>query len=107
MKSGLMTVHNNDIKNFICDPEDCLQYCSWIISVHEDNKFQPTTTQVSTEQLDGGSIYQVFNDITMFTYIRPVKCNSKNLNGSKSPAKGLGIVIIKIPKRRIIIPLCP
>ena len=41
----------------------------------------------------------------MFAYIRPVQCNVQILNGRKSPAKVFGLVIIKIPKTNIIIPL--
>ena len=58
-----------------------------------------------TAQLDGGSNYHVFTNITMFTYIRPVKCNVKIINGRASPSEGFGFVIIKIPKTNIIIPL--
>ena len=43
----------------------------------------------------------------MFAYIIPVKFNVQILNGRKSPATGFGLVIIKIPKKHIIIPLWP
>ena len=43
----------------------------------------------------------------MFTYIRLVKFNVQILNGSKSPAKGFGIIMVKTPKTSIIKPLCP
>ena len=33
------------------------------------------------------------------------KVKFKNINGIKSPEKGFGIVILKIPKTKIIIPL--
>ena len=42
----------------------------------------------------------------MAAYIHPVKCNIKILNCNKYPAKGVFLVIIKIPKN-IIIPLWP
>ena len=47
----------------------------------------------------------MFNDIKLFSYIIPVQCNLKIDNNRKSPAKGFGIVIIKTPKKNIIIPL--
>ena len=53
-------------------------------------------------QLYGGLKSHVFTDITMFTYSRPVKCNVKILNVRKYPAKVFGLVIIKIPKYRLI-----
>ena len=37
----------------------------------------------------------VLTNINMFSYICPVKWNLQILNGIKSPAKGVGIVIIK------------
>ena len=43
----------------------------------------------------------------MLTYIRSVKFNVKIINGIKSPAEGFGIVIVKIPKTIIVIPLWP
>ena len=47
----------------------------------------------------------MFTYITIFNYIRPVQCNVKILNDRKFPAKGFGLVIIKIPKTNIIISL--
>ena len=47
----------------------------------------------------------MFDYIKLFAYIRPVQCNLKSLNVSKSPAKAFGLVIIKISKTNIIIPL--
>ena len=41
----------------------------------------------------------------MFIYIIPVKFNVKILNFIKDPARGFSLVIIKIPKTDIIIPL--
>ena len=102
-----MTVHHNDPENSIGDPEDFLQYCIWLISGHEGNKLQPTNTQVSNVQLYVVSNSHVFTNITMFTYIIPVKCNVQIINGRRSPAKGSGLVIVKIPKTNIIIPLWP
>ena len=49
----------------------------------------------------------MFTDITMFTYIRPGKFNVQIINDRKSPEKGFGLVIIKIPKTYIIILLWP
>ena len=43
----------------------------------------------------------------MFTYITPVKYNVQILNGRKSREKGFGLVMVKIPKTNIIIPLWP
>ena len=57
--------------------------------------------------MDGGSNSHVFTDIKLFTYIRPVQYNLQILNGIKAPEKGFGLVIIKIPKTHIIIPLWP
>ena len=48
----------------------------------------------------------MFTSITMFTYIRPVTCNEKYINGIKAPAKVFGLVIIKIPNIYMIVPLC-
>ena len=41
----------------------------------------------------------------MLTDIKHVKCNVQIINGRKSPEKGSGLVMVKIPKN-IIIPLC-
>ena len=68
---------------------------------------QPTITQVRNAQLDGVSNPHVFTNITMFTYIIPVKCNVQIINGIKYPTKCFGLVIVKIPKTTIIIPLWP
>ena len=43
----------------------------------------------------------------MFTYKRPVEYNVQIINNSKSPEKGFGLVIIKTPNTKIIIPLWP
>ena len=45
----------------------------------------------------------VFTNINMLAYIRPAKFNVQILNDIKYPAKGIGVVIIKIPKTSIII----
>ena len=42
---------------------------------------QTNTTQVITEQLHLGLESPFFTDITMFTYIKPEKCNVQILNG--------------------------
>ena len=65
------------------------------------------TTQISNAQLDGRSKYYMFTDTTMFTYIRPVKCNVQIITGSKAPTKDFGLVIIIITKVNIVIPLQP
>ena len=66
---------------------------------------QPNTNQVITEQLHLGLESPFFTDITMFTYIIPVKCNIQTINGRKAPVKGFGIVIVYISKTNITIPL--
>ena len=43
----------------------------------------------------------------MFTYKRPLQYDVQILNGSKAPAKGFGLVMVKIPKTNIIMPLWP
>ena len=48
---------------------------------------QPNTTQVSNSQLYGISNSSMFNNITMFTYIIPVKCISKHSYWKKIPCK--------------------
>ena len=45
----------------------------------------------------GGSNYHMFNEMSMLTYIKPVKCNVEILNVSKDTEKVFGIIIIKIP----------
>ena len=66
---------------------------------------QPNTTQVITEQLHLGLESPLFTYITMFTYIKPVKCNVQTINGRKAPVKGSGLFIVYISKTNIIIPL--
>ena len=68
-----MNVHNNDPEKFIVDPEDFIQYNSWLISGNEENIIHIYTTQDSTAQLNGGPNYHFFTYITMFTYTRPLK----------------------------------
>ena len=63
------------------------------------NTLHPTTIKVTTAQLNVGSNYHVFTNITVFAYIRPVKCNVQILNDRKSPIQVFGLVIIKIPKK--------
>ena len=43
----------------------------------------------------------------MSNYIRLVKCNLKIIYVRKAHAKGFDLVIIKIPKTKIIIPIWP
>ena len=50
-----MTVNNNDPEKFIDDPEYFWQHHSWLLIRHKGNTPQTNTTQVSTEQLYGGS----------------------------------------------------
>ena len=80
---------------------------SGIMSINCNKTFHPTTIKVSNAQMDVLSNSYLFTNITIFTYIRPVKCNVQILNSRKSPAKRFGFVIIKIPKTNIIIPLQP
>ena len=47
----------------------------------------------------------MFNGITMLAYTRPVMYNVKIINVRKAPTKGFGLLIIKIPKTNISIPL--
>ena len=56
-------------------------------------------------QLDGVSNSHVFTDIKLFAYTRPVQCNVQIINVSKAIAKGFVLVIIKIQKTSISIPL--
>ena len=98
MNSGIMTVHHNDTNKSINDTYGFCQYHSLLISGHEGNTLHPITTQVITEQLDGGSNFHVFTSITIFTYIIPVKYNVQIINGIKAPEKGFGLVIIKFQK---------
>ena len=63
---------------------------------------QTNNTQVITEQLHLGLESPFFTDITMFTYIKPVKCNIQTINGRKAPVKGSGLVIVYISKNIII-----
>ena len=94
MNSGLMTDTYVALENFIDDLESFHRYRSWILSGNKHNILVTNATQVSTTKLDVGSNSHVFTNITMFTYIRPVKCNVKILNGRKTPAKVLGFVIV-------------
>ena len=48
----------------------------------------------------------MFTNIIIFIYTRPVKYNIQILHGRKVPARGFGLVIIKIPQTNIIIALC-
>ena len=84
-----MTVHHNDPDKFIDNPEDFLQYNRWLISEDGVNNIQTSPPQVSNEQLDGGSNYQVFTNSNIFNYIGSIKYNAQNINFRKDPAKGL------------------
>ena len=97
-----MNVHQSDPENFIDDTEAFCQYNSWILSGNKSNIIHLTTTQVSTEQLDGEWKYFVFTDITMFTYIISVKYNVQILNGRKPLEKGFGLVIKKIQTQTLL-----
>ena len=105
MNSFIMTINHNDPENIIDDPEGFSQYRSWLLSGHKVNTLHTDTIKVTTTQLDGGSNSYVFTDIKLFSYIRPVQCNLQIFNDSKSPAEVFGLVIIKIPKTNIIVPL--
>ena len=105
MNSGLMNFHHNYLENFIDDPEYFFQYHSWLLSGYEGNTLKTNTTQVITTQVDVGSNYHIFSDITMLTYTRPLKFRIQILNGRKSPEKGFGLVVVKIPEKYVIIPL--
>ena len=100
-----MTVYHNDPENFIDDSEYFFQYRSSILSGHKGNKLNPTTIKFITAQLDGESNSNVFTNITMFAYIRHVKCNVQFANVSKAPEKCFGLFIIKILKTNINISL--
>ena len=102
-----MTVRYNVSENSIDDSEHFRQYCSWFLSWNKGNKLHTTATKVSTAQLNGVSNSHVFTDVIMFTYIRPVKCNVQVINGSTASETGFGLVVIKIPKTNIVIPLWP
>ena len=92
MNSTLMNVHHNYPENFIDDPEEfCCEY--------KESKIQTSTTQVINSQLDVGSNYRMLTEITMLTYIRPLKCNVQILNGRRSPAKVFGTVIVTLQKQ--------
>ena len=105
MNTGTITVHYNDPEKFIDNTKYFCQYCSWLLSGNKGNTIQTNATQVSTAHKDEQSNSHVFIYITMFIYIRPVKCDIQIINVSKDPAKDSGIVIVKIPKTNIIIPL--
>ena len=99
INSGIINVLHKYPENFIDNQEHFRWHHSWILSEHKRNKSQTIPTQVKNVQLNGGSNYHMFTGITMFTYIRPVKFNVKIKNVSKSPSKGFGLVVIKIPKK--------
>ena len=107
MKSGLMTVRQNDPDNFIEKPDYFCQYIRWILHEHKGNNIQTSPTQVSNSQLYKGSNSHMSTYINIFTYNRPVKCNVHILNFRKAPVKVFDLVIIKNPKTDIIIPLWP
>ena len=105
MNLVIMTVRHNDQENFINYPEYFRQYCIRILIGDKGNTLHPNTTPVSTSQLYGVSNSHVFTNITMFAYIRPIKCNVQIPNCSKSSEKVFGLFIIKIAKINIIIPI--
>ena len=90
MNSGIITVHHNDPDNFIDDSESFLRYHILLLSEYKGTNIQTIPVQVSNEQLYGVSNFHVFTKITMFNFIRPVKCNVQILNFKKSPAKSFG-----------------
>ena len=93
-----MDVSHNDPDYFIEDPEYFSQYCCWLLNEHKRTNIQTNVKHIGNAQLGGGSNWNMSNEITMFTYIRPVKWNVHILNGSKYSAKGFGFAIINIPK---------
>ena len=101
-----MKIHQNDPEHIIDYPEDFFQYRSWHLSRQKGKTLHQTTVKVTTAKLDGGSNSHVFIDTKLFYYIRTVQCNVQIINGSKAP-KFFCLVIIKIPKTSIIIPLWP
>ena len=105
MNPGVMDMYQNDPDTYIDDPDEFRLYHRWLL--HEQKK-ENTSTSITHNiiaQLDVGSNFYVFTKTNMFIYICHVKWNMKILNGSKAPAKSIGLVIIKIPKTNIIIPL--
>ena len=73
MTSGLVYVSQNYTYNFIDEPEDFLQYHSWLLREQKGTNIQTNPTQFGNTQLYGVSNYHMFTEITMCTYIRPVK----------------------------------
>ena len=102
-----MTVTSNDPKTFSDDTEDLFQYFRLLLSGNKCNTIHRTITQVSTSLMDGGSNSHMFTNITMFTYIIPVKYNIQIFNGRKSSTKRFGLVIVKISKTKQFILLWP
>ena len=62
------------------------QYLIIILPKQKGNNIQICITKISNEQINGGSNYHMFTNTTMFTYIRPVKCNVRN-KISENPLK--------------------
>ena len=98
MISGVIDMYPKDPDTNIDNPEEFSQYNIWLQRKHKDNKIQTIITQNTTAQLDGGPNSHIFANINIFPYIHPDKCSVQIWNGSKDPEKGIGIVIIKIPK---------
>ena len=78
-----MYVYHNDPYYLIDDPEDFHNYRYWLLRKHKVANIQTSITQINNSQLGGRSNLHVFSDITMFTYIIPVKCNIKIYISSK------------------------
>ena len=70
--------------------------------VNRRGKKYKNTTQYNTVQLDVGSKSHAFTNVTIFTYIRNVKCNLRIIDDNKTPAKVFGIVMVNIQKKIII-----
>ena len=51
---------------------------------------------------DVGSNSHLFTNISIFTYIIPVKCNVQNSNGIKAPVNVFGLVMIKFHKQTLL-----
>ena len=73
MNSGLMTSPPTDTDNFIGDLEYFRQYHSWLPSEHKGTNIQTNPTKVRNSQLYVGSNSHVFTEITLVTFIIPVK----------------------------------
>ena len=100
-----MDLYHNDPDKFIDNPEYFSHYICGFLSEHKVTNTQKIIDYIRYAQLYGGSDSHVLTNINMSTYKRYVKCNVQIINTRKYLKKGFGLVIIKIPKTNIIIPL--